>query len=145
MQAPPPNTWENGKLTVPQSVLSLLSQQGGNAAPGAQGAPPQGGGLGNWSQYLMSDPALMAEWNKLSASPKNPFKTPDEYAQFHFARFGKGEGRQGPPGAASVPLVDPWSNARSGSQAMPGVLGLLAGNAAAPSAARHALLGQLTR
>lgn len=57
---------------------------------GSSGADDQ------WTAYLNSDPALQAEWSRLSTQSKNPFSSPQEYAQYHWNTFGQKEGRQLP-------------------------------------------------
>lgn len=55
-----------------------------------------GGQQGQFSAYVASSPDLNAEWQQLVRNPKNPFKSIDEYGQYHWNNFGQSEGRQLP-------------------------------------------------
>jgi hypothetical protein len=73
-----------------------------NIAPQNYEAALSGGGYGSggqqgqYSAYVASSPDLNAEWQQLVRNPKNPFKSIDEYGQYHWQTFGQSEGRQLP-------------------------------------------------
>lgn len=61
-----------------------------------------GGGGDQWTAYLNANPDLQTEWSRLTTQSKNPFKNPQEYAQYHYNTFGRNEGRE-LPAAAPAP------------------------------------------
>jgi hypothetical protein len=72
-----------------QAATSSLNRLLGlsTSAPGGGVAAP------DWSAYLNSDPALMAEYGKVASSFGND---PAAYAQWHYQNYGQNEGRQLP-------------------------------------------------
>lgn len=56
-------------------------------------APGGGVSAPDWGAYLNSDPALMAEYNRVAPSFGND---PNAYAQWHYQNFGQSEGRNLP-------------------------------------------------
>lgn len=73
------------------AMFGIAPQNYQRAALGDPGSVA-GSGSYDWNAYLQ-DPGLSAEWQKLSRSSKNPFQTPEEYAQWHWQNFGEREGR----------------------------------------------------
>lgn len=80
------------------AATNLLAAQYG-IGPQNYAAAYGAGGTGaddQWSAYLSSNPDVASEWSRLSTQGKNPFSTPQEYAQYHYQTFGQKEGRQLP-------------------------------------------------
>ncbi len=152
---PPANFWDaNGQFQMPQSVMDTLkSYNPGGANAGMPGGPGNGPGTATgapgasqWAQYLMKYPDLMAEWTKLGSNPKNTFKTPDEYAQWHWTNYGQKEGRS-LPGSAPTPDPGAGAGAAAGGGGGNPLLSALTGGAAQggkyQGAPNPALLAQL--
>lgn len=94
---------------------------------GASGADDQ------WTAYLNSDPALQAEWQRLTTQSKNPFKTPQEYAQWHWSTFGQKEGRTLPQvNNTTNGLTSPTGSAPSGGAGTNGLTDPMAGFMSSP-------------
>lgn len=55
-----------------------------------------GDGGDQWTQYLNANPDLQAEWSRLTTQGKSTFKSPQEYAQWHYTTMGRNEGRELP-------------------------------------------------
>lgn len=101
-----------------QAGVAALNQRnalmgiGGGAASGA-GGYGQTPGAPDWNAYLQANPDLQSAYPNMIRQPhyKNMgIDTPEEFAQYHYETFGKGEGRQlptvaGPTGADGTPLT----------------------------------------
>lgn len=126
------NTASNNALTrdiYDKNSANLLpySQNGlraGNAlndmllGPAAPGTP---GGATNWGAYLQGNPDVAAEGRRVVEAGE--FRTPNDFAQWHYQNYGQGEGRQvtGPGqtagqqsapanGSAAPSAFDTWRN-----------------------------------
>jgi hypothetical protein len=82
---------------------------GGGAGAGGYGAPAGGA---DWTAYLRANPDVAAAYQKAIQQPhlKNlGITSMEDFAQYHYENFGRGEGRQlptvaGPTGADGQPL-----------------------------------------
>jgi len=65
--------------------------------------PSMGGAAGAnvWDQYLQQNPDVLRGWRETGQA----FKTPQEYAQFHYSTYGRNEGRQLPSQQAATPAA----------------------------------------
>lgn len=110
-----PNYLTGGAATNKLASMLNLPQQDYVAA--AAGDPTNSLNQGNfdWNAYLTANPDVGAEWQRLQGNKKNTFKTPQDYAQWHYTTFGKQEGRSvGTPGATpTAPGTGTSSNALS--------------------------------
>ena len=70
----------------------------GGATQTTQAAAP---GANVWDQYLQQNPDVMRGWRETGQA----FKTPQEYAQFHYSTYGRNEGRQLPTQQAATPAA----------------------------------------
>jgi len=143
-------------------AMNLLASQFG-IGPQNYGAAFGAGSSGSddkWAAYLQQNPDVSAEWSRLSTQGKNPFSTPQEYAQYHYSTFGQKEGRQlptidygtpaggGAPGAGGQPqnpLAGFWASP-FGELATKGFLGVDApGVAGAFAAGGKSVSGAATK
>lgn len=70
-------------------LLGLSTGSQGGASTGAVSAP-------DWTAYGASDPALQAEWNRISrdGTARNlGFNSPEDYYAWHYSNYGQQEGR----------------------------------------------------
>lgn len=74
-------------LNFQNAWLGLPSVSDGGGSFGST-ARLIGGGEDQWMAYLNKYPGLQAEWTRLTTQSKNPFKTPAEYAQWHYTTYG---------------------------------------------------------
>lgn len=54
-----------------------------------------------WDKYLQQNPDVMRGWQETGQA----FRTPQEYAQFHYSTYGRNEGRQLPSQQAATPAA----------------------------------------
>jgi hypothetical protein len=79
-----------------QKLLTPYSQAGASSLSSLMALSGAGGGGFSPSAYLMQNPDVAAEAQR--AVSAGAFRTPEEYAQFHYGQYGQGEGRAAPTG-----------------------------------------------
>lgn len=92
------------------ALLGLGGMNAGGSMPGGVQGIGDGSGLpgtaqpfNQWGAYLSANPDVAAEFGR-----QNQYGTPEEYAQFHYSRYGQREGRQLPTQqAAPTPAATP--------------------------------------
>lgn len=89
-----PNYLTGGAATNKLAALFGIGPQNYEAAAYGDPTGIAGSGGYDWDSYLANNPDLAAEWQRLSVNKKNTFKTPQEYAQWHYQNYGQREGRQ---------------------------------------------------
>ncbi len=80
---------------------------------------PASAGTQNWSGYMQANPDVMNNWLYGNVD-KSQFSSPEEYAQYHYGKFGQAEGRQAP---ATIGATAGMSGQQAQQQAIAGLEG----------------------
>lgn len=90
-------------------INALLGLGGATQTTQAASGVP---GASVWDQYLQQNPDVMRGWRETGQA----FKTPQEYAQFHYSTYGRNEGRKLPSQQAPATPAAANENATKAAQ-----------------------------
>lgn len=106
-------------------ALQQLAQVNGISLPSSAIAGTSVGQSAGASQYLQSNPDVLQEYN----SGRTGFDTPEEYAAWHYQRYGQSEGRNWPtaqPSNTASPATGAPSSNQTAASADPRLAGFYA-------------------